>query len=207
MLKKILKFNKKKDAAGNDVANLLQDAQTCLKSGHPDDAISIITNALESKEEKNLDAASMVALYETLTDMYRQQDNQKMVTATQRNLLSFVEKDAPELVGSTLPIKYELFKAGELRLTPDAVSGIAQLAYEQQEYEEVIKIVGKFAHNHPEHSDIGKNYLLVGKALVKEQKPEQAYRLLASLAKKYPQDAETPNVKQFLLEIKKVHLK
>ncbi|MBS9778299.1 MAG: tetratricopeptide repeat protein, partial [Gammaproteobacteria bacterium] len=125
-----------------------------------------------------------------------------MVTSTQLELIGFVNREAPELSNKMIPIKYELFKTGNLKLDADSISKVAQLTYSRNEFDETIKIVGNFANEYPDHQDIGTNYLYVGKSLFALNKPEQAYRLLTALINKYPGNSQISEIKTFLIDIK-----
>lgn len=197
MLKKI--FKKKDDS--QDIATLIQDAKACLANGYFDDAVSVIDSALL---QENKSPSNYFDLYNTLISIYEQQGNQDLANATRHKLLNYIKESAPERQDIALPIMLALYKAKQFTADKDEVNALAKLAFQQQDHETAIQIVGQFSKNHPQHPDIVANYLIVGKALTAKGEAEKAYRLLGGLLKSYPNDWQATEVKTAFLAAKDI---
>lgn len=206
MLKKIFKRESQEESKKQEVAALIEDAMHCLAQGHEDDAINIVNNAINHNQENQFEPLATISLYETLVKIYQTKENSRMANATRRDMIDYIEREVPELKEGALPAMYELYKAGQYKPEAHNIPTMASLAYQQNAYDDVLRIVGNFAKEHPDHADIGKNYLLVSKALLAQQQPEKAYRLLSGLIKKYPNDAKIMEIKSAFLEAKNLLL-
>lgn len=182
-----------------DVVTLITEAQTHLKAGYADEAIRIIENALQEEE---LDIIDTISLYETLIDIHENENNHNQANHVRQQMLSYVEKVAPELKESSLPIMIDLFKEKQLSPEKDDIHALARVAYQHQDYDTAIKLVGQFAHQEPDHMDLINNYLLVGKSLLAKGKAERAYRLLGGLMTAYPESKKNEEVKTIFLQAK-----
>ena len=75
-----------------------------------------------------------------------------MLNSTHLNMINYIQKHSPNLENTVLPIMYDLYKAGELKLKPEDIVPVANFSYSLGDYDKVIKIAGRFNQKKPRPS-------------------------------------------------------
>lgn len=189
----------KKTIANKQRHSVINDAKQCIQNGYDDDAIGLLEVVASNTE--NVDEA--ITAHELLLQIYEKQNNHDKINETRRRLIAFVSHHAPDKANRILPMRLALAKSGEMPPAADDVKRLADFAFSQQDYSGVLKVVGLFAKQHPNHPDIVANYLLVGKALSANKQYEKAYQILGGLLKKYPDDPLALDLKSELALVKR----
>lgn len=191
----------KKHISEKNRHSLIGDIQLCLRNGHPEDA----DNLLKTLDVTEVATDEMINTYELLVNTYAQQGNHTAADDNRRWLLAYMTAHAPQQRTRILPTLMPLAKSGEFQPEADEVNALVTVAFNQQDYDGVLKIIGDFAKKYPEHTDIAANYFLAGKAFHAQKQYEKAYRLLGRLIKKYPQHSLMPDIKsEFLIVQRKL---
>lgn len=189
----------KKAVANKQQHSLLADAKQCIQKGYDDDAISLLE--IVTQDVTNSD--DVVSAYELLLQIYDRQNNVGKHNETRQRLMHFVQTQAPQHASRVLPMRLALAKSGEMPPAADEVKTLAEFAYAQQDYTGVLKVVGMFAKQYPDHVDIAANYLLVGRALRANKQYKKAYQILGGLLNKYPNDPLALDIKSELALVKR----
>lgn len=189
----------KKTIANKQQHSVINDARKCIQNGYDDDAIGLLEIAINNTE--NVDDA--ITAHELLLQIYEKKNNHDKISETRRQLIAFVNHHAPSQANRIMPMRLALAKSGEMPPAADDVKYLANFAFSQHDYSGVLKVIGLFAKQYPNHPDIVANYLLVGRALSANKQYEKAYQIIGGLLKKYPDNPLALELKSELSLIKR----
>lgn len=178
----------------------LDEVKSVYQNGYIDDAIELAKRNLKNQQNPTY----QIELKQFLAKLYQEKGNTTAATEIEDEITDDILTKHPEKIVQIFPSLAKKIKAKELDVTSEFYPKLAEIAYHQSDIDLVKLLTKKFAAKHPNDKQLANLYFFIAKGtLEKENNAEQAYKILFSLVKKYPDHPQVLDFKSMLALTKK----